>query len=243
MIFEAPKGRYVYGVPIGILMFEINYAAVVPGAVVNASSYDFPIFVEQVHGIHFEDLYNKNRDAIPKIVEAAKRLEQQGVRAITSTCGFFGIFQKEIADAVSIPVFLSSLLQLPFMNFALRQGESIGVVTAKADSFDEDFLKASGAEHVPIKVAGLEDAPYFSSHVIREEPVINTEEIEKEVLGAVLKLVKDNPDVSMILLECSELPPYAKKVQDATGLPVFDFNTMINYIVSTVVRREFHGMM
>lgn len=243
MIYEAPKGRYTYGVPIGILVFEAEYAAMVPGAVCNATSYDFPIVIEQVKGMGFADLQNKNRKVIPKIIEAAKRLEEKGVRAITSTCGFFAIFQKEVASAVKVPVFLSSLLQLPFMALGLGENESIGVVTAQARYLDKDFLHAAGADHVPVVIIGLEDAPYFRSHIIDEQPVLNTDEIEKEVIAAVNKLIEARPGVSMLLLECSELPPYSKKVQDLTGLPVFDFQTMIRFVFTSVVQKEYHGYM
>jgi hypothetical protein len=44
-----------------------------------------------------------------------------------------------------------------------------------------------------------------------------------------------------IVLECSMLPPYARAVQEATGLPVFDFVTMINYFYEGTHRQTYHG--
>jgi hypothetical protein len=32
-------------------------------------------------------------------------------------------------------------------------------------------------------------------------------------------------------------------VQEATGLPVFDYSTMIDYVFSAVVRKRFEGYM
>jgi hypothetical protein len=37
------------------------------------------------------------------------------------------------------------------------------------------------------------------------------------------------------------MPPYAKAVQDATGLPVWDFITLIDWIHDGVVKRRFEG--
>ena len=46
-----------------------------------------------------------------------------------------------------------------------------------------------------------------------------------------------------VLLECSDLPPYAHAIQREIGLPVFDFVTMISYVHSSVVRRPYDGWM
>ena len=40
--------------------------------------------------------------------------------------------------------------------------------------------------------------------------------------------------MSAILLECSNMPPYAYAVQRATGLPVFDCTTLSNYMVAGI---------
>ena len=40
-------------------------------------------------------------------------LEREGAKAITTSCGFLVLLQRELQDAVAIPVVTSSLLQLP----------------------------------------------------------------------------------------------------------------------------------
>jgi hypothetical protein len=39
------------------------------------------------------------------------------------------------------------------------------------------------------------------------------------------------------------MPPFSWAVQNATGLPVFDFITLINWIHSAVVQQPYHGFM
>ncbi len=39
--------------------------------------------------------------------QLAKEVEKEGVRAITTSCGFNAIFQEALANAVNIPVFTS----------------------------------------------------------------------------------------------------------------------------------------
>ncbi|MEO6749516.1 MAG: aspartate/glutamate racemase family protein, partial [Casimicrobiaceae bacterium] len=52
-------------------------------------------------------------------------------------------------------------------------------------------------------------------------------------------LVAENPDVGAIVLECTNMPPYAAAVQRATGLPVYDIYSMINWFHAGLRPRRF----
>jgi hypothetical protein len=56
-----------------------------------------------------------------------------------------------------------------------------------------------------------------------------------------VRLVTDHPEIGALLLECSDMPPYAKQIHDATGRPVWDFVTLIDWIHSGVVSRSYNG--
>jgi Asp/Glu/hydantoin racemase len=77
--------------------------------------------------------------------------------------------------------------------------------------------------------------------VLEEKGTLDADEIQKEVTAAALTL-KDR-GAGAILLECSVLPPYARAVHQATGLPVFDYITMINYVFQTLEPRRYQGFM
>jgi hypothetical protein len=44
-----------------------------------------------------------------------------------------------------------------------------------------------------------------------------------------------------ILLECADLGPYGHAVQQATGLPVFDFPTLVDFYVAAQNRPRYSG--
>jgi Asp/Glu/hydantoin racemase len=44
-----------------------------------------------------------------------------------------------------------------------------------------------------------------------------------------IKIDDQYPDVGAIVLECTNMPPYADSVRRVTGLPVFDAVTMVNH--------------
>jgi len=62
------------------------------------------------------------------------------------------------------------------------------------------------------------------------------------VVECAQEMVREHPDIGAVLLECSDLPPFAAAVQDAVGLPVFDFITMINWIYRALVQRPYTGI-
>ncbi|MBS3768167.1 MAG: hypothetical protein KGY75_08650 [Candidatus Cloacimonetes bacterium] len=82
----------------------------------------------------------------------------------------------------------------------------------------------------------------FKKSIIEENGILEPEKIEKEVVDAALKMIKNDKNIKILLLECSVLPPYSLAVQKATGLPVFDYMTMINYVYSSVVQTNYKGI-
>jgi hypothetical protein len=92
-------------------------------------------------------------------------------------------------------------------------------------------------------VIGLDDCEHFVDAVYRETGTLDTDMVESAVVQRSLALQQQFPDMGSLLLECSMLPPYGKAVQEATGLPVFDYVTMIDYVHATLVKTKFYGHM
>jgi aspartate/glutamate racemase len=178
------------------------------------------------------------------IIREARALEQTGVAAITADCGYMALFQRDVASAVNIPVFLSSLMQIPFIYSILPRGKKVGVVVGDGRYVRKELLSNVGIDaSVPLAIAGLQDQPAFRSAMFEEKGALDTDAIEREVVEVARGLVQANPDVGALLLECSDLPPYAAAVQEALRLPVFDFITMINYVYSALTQSRYQGTM
>lgn len=238
------KSRSWDGQPIGILILDAAYPCV-PGNVGNATTYPFPVRYKEIRGSSIERLLNeRDPELLKPFLEGAKELEAEGVRAITGACGFMALFQKQVAAAVDVPVFLSSLLQVPFIYQTLIPGQKIGVITANAGCLtDEHFQNVGITKEMPLAVYGMEEQDEFYTSVLEEKGTMDSALVEQEVVGVAKKMVGENPDVGAIVLECSDLPPYAHAVHRATGLPVFDFITMIRYVHSALVPRKYEGYM
>lgn len=232
--------QYWYGEPIGVIVLEARYPCI-PGNVANASTFDFPVRYESACGGSIEGLLGKHDESmLDGFIAAARNLESAGVKAITGACGFMALFQNQVQHAVDVPVFLTSLLQIPFIHQIT--GKQVGVITANNESLTRMDLADIGINHTDFVSIGLEDDPAFTSGVLDESGTLDSAAIEEEVVAKARHLLKDNPDVGAILLECSDLPPYSHRLQREFGLPVFDYTTMIRHVVSTVMHRPYEGI-
>ncbi|MFW6209359.1 MAG: aspartate/glutamate racemase family protein [Spirochaetota bacterium] len=243
MLYQVKPGQLSYGEAIGILLLE-NYVPYVPGDVANATTYRYPVRFQRVPGFTVKRIMAHDITVVDELIAAAVSLQAEGVRAITGDCGFMALYQDRIASQVHVPVFLSSLAQIPFMRTMLKPGGQIGIVTANSKSLDGSVFKGIGiAPGEDLIVQGLESSPSFYASIFEENGEIDTDKVEQEVVAATQQLIEAHPNITLILLECSLLPPYGAAVREATGLPVFDYVTMIDYVFSAVVKQKFSGFM
>ena len=241
---DSNPHRVYYGTSIGILLLNTRIPFI-PGDVGNSSTYNFPIVYKVVDDLLTDRLVVEAAPSLAEpIIRAARALESEGVSAITSDCGYMALFQKEVASSVNIPVFLSSWMQVPFINRMLQPHKKIGAIVADSRYIRKEILENAGIDDsIPLVIGGLENKQGFWSGIMKEEGILDTDLVETEVLEATTELVHNNPDIGAILLECSCLPPYAAAVQASLGLPVFDFITMINYVYSCLAKSPYTGTM
>jgi len=234
------KGQAVAGAAIGILVLDLWYPYVL-GNVANGSTFNFPVLYKILKGSTGEQVVTGSPVLLKMILEAGKELEQQGVRAIVGACGYFGHFQKEASMKFNVPTFLSSVLQVPIMMRALKPKQKVGIICANSPYLTPGLLTQCGvADLSRVVIVGTQDCPEFRN-IIECTGRFNSRKIEQELVGVAKQFVSQNPEIGAILLECSDMPPYAWAIQNAVRLPVFDFITMINWIYNAVVRRPFAG--
>ncbi len=137
------SGSYVGGHAIGIIAVDLVYPKL-PGNVVNATTYRFPVLFKKV-SFEIEQLFDGDPALEDLVVAAARELEADGVRAIIGACGYFAHFQKQVAAAVDIPVFMSSLCQLPLIKIGLKPEQKVLVMCASGGSMNQEFFSKVNA--------------------------------------------------------------------------------------------------
>lgn len=208
-----------------------------PGNVAHPDTFGFPVRYLRVEGAFFETVVVRPSPAVrDAMIEAARELERQGVRAIATGCGFNALFQRDLAESVSVPVFASSLLQVPMVHRMLKTNQAIGIVTADSSLLSPAHLEGAGiTRDVPCAIAGIQATGEFSR--IRSDPRADLDgpRMKDEVVEVALELTDAHPDIGAIVLECTDLPPFSAAIRRATGLPVFDIVTMASWVVDSIV--------
>jgi len=237
----AREGVVWSGAEIGILVLDERIPRV-PGSVGYAGTFSYPVRYKRVAGATVDRLVrDHDREMEELFVSAALELQRDGVAAVVGCCGFMALFQRAVSAALRVPALLSSLMQLPGIAAMMPAERKIGVITASAPSLTDDLLRAAGIKTAfsRLCVYGLEDKPEARGALFEQKGTLDDEQMRAEVLDTARRMLRENEDVAVLLLECSELPPYSRDVQTATGLPVFDFVTMIDYLRAGLAQRGY----
>ena len=238
----APARPLAYGYTIGMLCAEWN-VPFIPGDLNNATTFPFPVRYLEVQGASGAQVLTGDAGAYDELfVSAAKQLEAEGVRAITGNCGYMAAYQDVIAAAVDVPVFMSSLIQAPMLLRLLRPDQRLGVLCANGAGISQAVLAGAGiTDPSRLHIQGLDHKPHFNEFAMQETGILDEDRIRAEVVEAAVEVVETDPSVGAFLLECSDLPPYARSVREATGRPVFDWSGFIRYVHDAVEPKTYHG--
>jgi len=239
----ATGGKVIYGAPLGILMLEARFPRI-PGDMGNATTWPFPVLYRVVKGASPERVVLQGAAGLlPDFLAAAAELVSFGAEAITTNCGFLSLFQAELAAHVRVPVATSSLIQVPWVQATLPPGKRVGIITVSAKSLTPAHLAAAGVpEDTP--VVGTEDGTeFFRVLILGEKQDMDVGLAARDILNAGRRLVSRHPDVRAIVLECTNMPPYAHALREALQLPVYDIYALITWLHAGVRPRNFgaHG--
>jgi Asp/Glu/hydantoin racemase len=201
----------------------------VPGDMGNATTFPFPVRYHRVAGASPDRVVRGGAsELLAAFVEGARALEREGVGAITTNCGFLVKFQRQMAAAVRVPVFTSSLLMVPLVYRLLAPGRRVGIMTVNAPSLTPEHLAGAGiGADIPLAVIGMETEKEFTRVMLDDELELDVDVAREEHLRVARRLVADHPDIGAIVLECTNMPPYADDIRRETGLPVFDITSLV----------------
>jgi hypothetical protein len=241
---KSSQNRHCYGMGLGIVILDEMYPGF-PGDTRNASAYPFPIQYEIAEGFDGKDLLFKE-DKSPYLEPI--KLEKIGCRAIAGECGYFAYFQKEIAGYVNVPVFMSSLLQVPLAQQLIGNNKVVGILVFSKDVLTNAHLQAVGIQtDSNYIVEGLLESglcPELTNLYMLPDPRSRGayyDKIEKELTQVAVDFYQRYPHMGALLLECSGMQPFARAVQQAINLPVFSWGTLLDYAYSIAVHRDYYG--
>lgn len=235
--------RVIEEAKIGILCWDagqvpegLRQLETLVGNSTNPASYEYPVRFNPVRGANVHTILEKPDQAVLRTMIAdAKLMVSQGIKVITTSCGFNAVFQRELAEAVGVPVFTSSLLQVPFARQINGPNSEICIITADAEALSLAHLTSVGIANLDgLHILGLERCPEWNRMFAEPNAEIDLDTIRQEVLGTAQRAIDMHPGIRAFVLECTDLPPYSAAIRRQSGLPVFDFISMANYVHSLI---------
>ena len=237
---KVTGGKPIYGASVGILMLEARFPRI-PGDMGNALTWDFPVLYRIVRHASPDRVVRKQAEGLlPAFIDAARGLETDGVDGITTNCGFLALFQEELSQAVGVPVLSSSLMQVPAVNALLPAGKRAGILTISGSTLTDAHLEKAGVpEGTP--VGTTEGGAHFTHAILDDAYELDTDVAEKDNVEAALAMKAEHPDMGAIVLECTNMTPYAAAIRGATGLPVFSMASSVNWFQSGLSPRRYNS--
>ncbi len=211
------------------------------GDIGNPATFPFPVRYHRVPGASPERVVREGDPGLlAPFVDGARALEASGVPAVTTGCGFLAMFQRELAAAVSVPVFTSALLLVPMIARMLPAGAAVGIMTVDAGALGPRHLAGAGiGADTPVVVAGMERGRAFAPVLLGNKPALDEGAARREHIEVARDLVERHAEVAAIVLECTNMPPYAAAIRRATGRPVFDITTLVRLVHDALAPRAY----
>jgi hypothetical protein len=247
---KARKDHRCYGMGLGIIILDDVYPGF-PGDVRNASAFPFPIQYEIAEGVDIWALvYEEDKSpCLEPIQRAAEKLERMGCRAIAAECGYFAYFPQDIAGYVDVPVFMSSLLQVPLAQRLVGPDKVVGILAATKSLMTDTHLRAVGIQAGSNYVLGgamddgrCEEFDHLWVAAQRPDPPgAFYDKAEREFVEVAVEFYHAHPNMGAMMLECTGMQPFARALQREIDIPIFSWGTLLDYAYSVVVHRDYYG--
>lgn len=231
-------GKAVYGAAVGILMLEARFPRI-PGDMGNALTWPFPVLYRVVRDASPDRVVRQGAAGLTEaFIAAARDLVADGADGITTNCGFLSLIQQDLAAAVGVPVATSSLMQVAMVNRLLPPGRRAGILTVSGSSLSPAHLAAAGVpEGTP--VGSTEGGREFTRVLLDNEDRLDVAAAREDNVEAARALQARHPDLGAIVLECTNMIPYAADIRAATGLATFSMESFVSWFHAGLVPRRY----
>lgn len=211
------------------------------GDVGNPASWEMPVRFKKVSGASPDKIIRQGgAGLIEDFLIAGEALIAEGCGALVTSCGFMARHQSVLSTKLSVPIATSSLLQLPMVSTLIGQERKVGVITYDDAGLDDAIFAACGAD-VSTPRIGMPDGGAFRE-LIEGSGTYDRVALEAEIIHAAQELKSREHDLGAVVLECTNMPPFAQAVAKACRLPVFDVLSLGHWLFSSTSSRAFAEM-
>ena len=218
------------GPTLGILMLNTRFPRPA-GDIGNPVTFPYPVnyaVIEPATVDRIVTAEGPSGEVMDAFVDAAHGLVEEGVGALTTSCGFMAIAQRELTGRCRVPVISSSLCQIPLVQATLPAGKRVGVITIDSRQLTAAHFVGVGAP-TDLPIEGVEDGRELARVIQNDLESLDVRQAEADVIDAGRRLLAKAPEVGAIVLECTNMAPYAQTLASTLGLPVYDIIGLLGW--------------
>lgn len=213
---------------VGIMMLETNFPRP-HGDIGHEHTWDFPVHMRAVGGASAQRVVHEDpRELLDAFIQVGRELISDGCGGLTTSCGFLALMQDELKDALGVPFVSSPLMQLPLIEAMLPTSQQAGILTISKESLSTAHLRASGTRS-DVPMEGLPKNGAFATTVFNDLPDMDFSTCRTEICATAERLVSQHETVGAIVLECTNMAPYAADIAKITGRPVYSIVSFLNW--------------
>lgn len=217
---------------VGVVMLNTTFPRLV-GDIGNPQSFSLPVRYRRVAAADIAAVVGTpglDPKAAAGIVAAAQALVAEGAGVIATSCGFLGALQATLERAVPVPVISSALMLIPWLRAVYGARAPLGVLTFDARALAPVHFGGHFDAH--IHIAGIEQGAELHRVIAADLPRLDRDRAQADVLAAAARLMDGPTPPRAIVLECTNLAPYAPALRAATGRPVYDLVGAIHWLMN-----------
>ncbi|MGJ8617486.1 MAG: aspartate/glutamate racemase family protein [Sulfitobacter sp.] len=222
---------------LGVLMLETQFPRIL-GDVGNADTWPFPVQYTIVPGATPEAIVCDDMEPfVQAFINAGRGLVAAGCTGIATTCGFLSLIRPRLAAALDVPVAASALEQVAQVQAMLPPDQTVGILTISASTLTSAHLRAAGVQ-TGCPIQGT-DGSSFSKSILGNLTTLDVPAARQDMVQAAQDLIARHPNVGAIVLECTNMVPYAPDIAQATGRPVYSIYTYLSWFYAGLSPRKF----
>ncbi len=229
-------GQPYYGQFMGVLLLDAQYPRMA-GDVGHAETYRMPVQFEIVPGLTADRLiHHFDTDIVAQVQTTIDHLR---ARAVVGGCGFFAAVHRQIRELTPIPFLSSSLLQVPWLR--MLYGDPIGILTIDADALNDHYLKDCGfsRDDPGVVVQGIDPDSMFARVYFENRNHFDSDVMRDSVVEAARALIDTAPNVRAVVLECTNMAPFARSVQNVVRVPIYDIQGLAHFVAEATERADY----
>ena len=217
--------------PWGVLMLDTQFPRWM-GDIGCPNGWPVELLYQKVNGMFPKEIVRSSEtlqkhDVLPFFVRAAEDLISQGVGGITTSCGFLILLQNELQSRLPVPVITSSLLLLPKL---LADNATVGVLSMDELALGDAHFLAAGVlqkDLSRLRIQGVAPSEEFASAIMQNRLHMNFDAAQRSVVSAAVSMQKKSPELRHVVLECTNMPPYANAIEAATGWQLHSLHQLL----------------